>query len=281
MRIITAALLSLLAWQTHAYVGAVSSATAETGRASVEPTDSPFLNPASLPFMKGYFFTSGFSSTQNSDNARAQDFALSITDNMPETVVPTSVAFTQSKVDFASEEIVSRDFRLSFGNYIIPKWAMGFGLRYKDDQLPQERFTQGNMNLGLLYAPNADLGLAVVAENLIGSDTKIPADRRLSPTTALGATYIYRRFVRTRLDVISASNNSWDRPIVAAGLESYMNRWLILRLGFQRRNEEKANVYSGGMGFAGPRFGIHYAYLSSPDQESLSRHSVDLAIPIW
>lgn len=281
MKFLLMFLVPLMAVQVRAYVGAISTATAESGRASVEPTDSPFLNPASLPHLKGYFFTTGYSSAKSSSDTRGQDFAVTVTDNLPDTLVPTAFSFLQSKTDLASEEEVTRDLRLSFGNEITSNFAMGFSFRYKDDQLPEERFNQVNLNVGTLYAPNPDLGFALVLENVLGGRDEVPVESRLTPTTSLGASYIYRRFLRTRLDVISAGNNSFDRPILAVGLESYFNRWVIIRMGAQRRNEEDASAYSGGLGFAGPRFGIHYAYFTSPEKESLTRHSVDLAIPIW
>ena len=267
--------------QGQAYVGAVSTATAEAGRASVEPTDSPFLNPAGITFLKGYYFTTGYDTSETSTQTHGENFALTLTDNLPETVVPTSLAFAQTKADFSSEESVSRDFRLSFANFITPKFAFGVGLRYKDDQLPAERYNQGNASIGTLYAPNADLGFAAVFENLMGTNSSIPEELRLNPNMSLGVSYIYRRFMRTRFDVVSGANDSFARPILEAGLESYMNRWAVIRLGIQRRNEEKATAYSAGMGFSGPKFSIQYAYLTSPDQDALTRHSIDMAIPVW
>ncbi len=274
-------LAGMLSTSAHAYVGAVSSATAEAGRASVEATDAPFLNPASLPYLKGYIFSAGYATARDQTDSRGQDFAVAISDNMTETVVPTSLGFVQSKADFASEDQVVRDFRLNFGNFIRKGFALGIGVRYKDDQLPENRYNQLNSNVGALMSMNENVGFAAVFENILGAKADIPESARLRPSMAFGGTYIYRRFFRTRADVITASNNSFDRPILAAGIETYMNKWIILRFGAQRRNEEKANVYSTGIGFTGPRFGIHYAYLSSPDLESFTRHTVDLAVPIW
>lgn len=282
MRLVLAILAAVAGARAQAYVGAVSSATAETGRASVEATDSPFMNPAGLAFLKGYFFSSGISALNDADHDHGQSLALSITDNLPDTVVPTSVAYVQTKEDFSSVESASRDLRLNVGNNLSRHWALGLGFRYLENNLAEaEHFNQLNMNVGTLYSLNSNLGFAAVFENVLGSKSSVPEAYRLASTTGLGFSYIYRSFLRTRVDVVSASNNSWDRPILGMGLESYMNRWLIVRIGAQRRNEEEANAYSFGLGFVGPRFGVHYAYYVSPELESLTRHSVDLAIPIW
>lgn len=263
------------------YVGAVSSATAEAGRASIEATDSPFMNPASIAFLRGYFFTAGVANTGYENSARAESLALSITDNMPDTIIPTSVGYLQSKTDFASSEQAHRDFRLSFGNFYVPKLAMGLGLKYSDDQMAEKRDTQTNLDWGFLWGPNANLGIALVFENILGAARNIPQERRLEPQSSLGLSYIYKKFARFRLDALSASGNNWGKPTLAGGIESYMNQWFILRIGAQRRQKEAANAYSAGIGFAGPKLQVHYAYFVSPDLEDLTRHSVDLAIPIW
>lgn len=281
MRNIFLFLLLILSQSVFAYTGAVSSATGETGRASVDPTDSAYLNPASLAFMKGYFFTSGISSTNSANSNRGQNLTFALTDNLPDTVIPSSFAYTQTKNDFASNETNSRDFRLSFGNYISPKLALGLGVNYREDMLSEVRYKQLNMGMGVLFAPRVDLGFAIVAENLLAPNGSLPGPVQLEPTTGLGFTHIYRKFVRTRIDLLSETGNSWQRPTLSMGLESYMNRWTIIRIGAQRRNAQGVNAFSAGIGFSGPRFGVHYAYFTSPELESLSRHSVDLAIPIW
>lgn len=264
-----------------AYVGAVSSATAESGRASVESTDAPFLNPAALAHIKGYLFSAGFATSANKKQEIGQDFAVSITDNLSETVVPTSIAYVQSKIDPNSEEQVTRDFRLSLGNFMSKRLAGGLALRYRDDQLALNRYTQMNLNIGALYSFHDSLGVGLVLDNILGAKSDIPEDLRQRPQMSVGGSYIYKKFLRTRFDLISAENNSFDRPTIAAGLESYMNRWVIIRLGVQRQNEKNANIYSAGVGFAGPRFGVHYAYLTSQELDSFNRHSVDLSLPIW
>lgn len=280
MKFIVAALLAA-GCPALAHVGAISSSTAESGRASIEATDAPYLNPAALPFLKGYYFTTGYGAASNKPGSQAREFSLALIDNMPDTLVPTSIAFTQSKTDLTSQEAVTRDFRLGVGNYIGKSFSGGLGIRYRDDQLPQDRFTQTNLSLSTLYTYNQNWGFAAILDNVLGANGSVPQDVRLRPETSVGMNYIYKRIIRARLDAISASNNSFGNPTLAAGLEMFMNKWVILRMGAQRNQELAANAYAAGLGFLGPNFGVHYAYFMSPDEESLTRHTLDLAIPIW
>ena len=289
MRVFLFLLLGSLS--AHAYNGAISSATADAGRASVEASESPFLNPAGLPFLRGYYFTSSFATSPQGKTQTDQDVALSVTDNLPQTVVPTSFAYTQTHLSdlttsFPGAEIYNKDFRLSVGSFAFKHWTAGVGIHYDQTDLVRSnqqdiRYTQTNFQLATLWAPTLDLGFTLIEDNLLPRSSDVPDELRLKPTTAFGVNYNYRTFMRLKADIITASNNSLNKPVLAAGLESYANKWLVLRMGLQRNNEENANIYAVGVGFVGPKFGLHYAYQNSPDQDTLTRHSVDLALPLW
>jgi len=265
-----------------AYVGAVSAGTADAGTAAVEASEAPFRNPATIGYLTGYYFSAGFGAIHQTSGQSAQDLSVSLTDNMRETVVPTSFSYLQenTKPD-QGENTLHQQFKLSFGNMIREGVGFGFAVQHLADRISQQSYSQTNVQTGLLIAPTKDIGAAVLFDNLIPASSDVPDIYRTKQTMAIGGSYNYRRFVRVKADVISATNNSFDHPTLAAGMESYMNRWLILRWGVQRNNEKAADVYAGGLGFISPRFGLHYAYQNSPQDESLTRHSVDLAIPIW
>jgi hypothetical protein len=275
--------LIFLSFQTQAYVGSVSAATGESGRAAVEASESPFGNPAGLAFLSGYYFSAGFGASRQTAMGTAQDLAVSLTDNMKETVLPTSLSYVQRTTlpSGAAEEVFQRNFKLSFGNFLRDGLGFGLAVNHEDDRLPSEHFSQTNIQTGFLWAPNKNFGAALVFDNILPGSGGVPEAYRLKSTTAIGGSYNYKRFVRLKADLISDSGNSWSRPTLAAGMESYMNRWLVLRWGVGRNNETESNLYTAGLGFIGPKFGIHYAFQNSPQNESLTRHSVDLAVPIW
>ncbi len=268
---------------SHAYIGSVSAATGEAGRAAVEASESPYGNPATLAHMKGYYLTAGFGATKQSNAGTNQDLAVSVTDSMKETVVPTSFSYAQNttRPEGFTDDVLSRAFKLSFGNMMRKDFAFGLGINYQDDRTPQERYSQTNVQTGFLWTPNQNLGVAVTFDNMVPPQTSVPETHRLKQTISTGVSYNYQKIVRLKADIISAENNTANKPTLAAGMESYMNRWIILRWGLQRNNQLEANLYTAGLGFAGPKFGLHYAYQNSPQNESLTRHSVDLALPIW
>lgn len=273
----------LISTTSFAYVGAVSSATANTGVATVEASDAAFLNPASLGHMKGYYFYSGFGATKQNTTANNQDLAFSLTDAMPDTVVPTSLGYVQNTRQFNGEadNSVSREFRLAFGNIFRKNLAFGLAVDYGNDRFLNQSYQQTNLEAGFLWTPNANFGAGIQFKNLLKPDESIPEFVRFQQRTVAGISYNYRKFMRAKVDLSSTSNNSLKKPTLGVGLESYLNRWLVIRLGAGRDNEQAVDQYTGGLGFMGPKFALHYAYQSSPQNERLTRHSVDLAVPIW
>ncbi|PIS11863.1 MAG: hypothetical protein COT73_01695, partial [Bdellovibrio sp. CG10_big_fil_rev_8_21_14_0_10_47_8] len=211
-----------------------------------------------------------------------QDLAISLTDNMRETVVPTALSYVQNNSQLSQgQDDLRRQIKLSMGNFITEGVSFGLGVTHTDDRLPYDQYAQTNVQTGFLWSPNKDVGFAAVFDNMLKPNESLPKELQVDQTMGFGASYNYKKFVRFKTDLISNRNNKFDKPTLAAGMESYMNKWLILRWGVQRNYELESDLYSGGMGFIGPRFGLHYAYQTSPQDEHLARHSVDLAVPIW
>lgn len=276
-------LLAVLSFGTSAkaYVGSVSAATGDAGRAAIEASETPFMNPAAIAFLKGYYFTASYGAASQGETG-TQDLALSITENMKDTVVPTSLSYSQTHFDDGvGNKVNSRDFRLSLGNFIGKNTALGLGIRHKNDVLPDDRYAQTNVDLGGLWAPTSSFGVAAVFETLMPPQSNVPEAFRLNQTMAFAGTYNYKKFMRIKADIVSQTNNSFNKPTLGAGMESYLNKWMILRWGLAKNNELDANLYTAGLGWVLPRFGLHYAYQNSPQDETLTRHSVDLAIPVW
>jgi hypothetical protein len=272
-------LISLICLPGHgAYNGAISAATAGTGRAAGEVSDSPFLNPSTISFLRGYFFSSSYSTASEFYSG----YTISITDTLKETVIPTAAAYSQGTMKTKDGfKASSRDFRLAMAEKVGGRFALGLSGHYKNDRTDWDSFGQTNLTLGAVLAVTENLSAGLVFDDFLGPPATIPQEFRLKPTIGTGLSYNYKKVVRARLDVVSAENNTLTRPTYGAGVESFMNKWMILRLGVGHDTDKNSNIYSAGVGFRGPKFGLHYAYSSSTEDENPVRHSVDLAIPIW
>jgi hypothetical protein len=262
----------------YADFGAVTTGTAGSGRAAVEQTEAPSLNPANISFMHGYFFNSGYDAL-----AVGTAFSFSLTDNLPDTMIPSSIMYRQDNLKTDTRQDWTKQMiRWSVANFMTEDLSLGFAFNHRIDSLLNTKYTQTNMSVGTLATLTPQLSLAVIFDNIVDPQPGTPGDLRLKPGTSMGLSYNFRRFLRLRFDIETPpESNSFSQPSFSTGLETYFNHWIILRFGGRKDLASKLDHYGGGLSFIGPKFAIHYGYLSSPQDERETRHAVDLAIPVW
>lgn len=251
-------------------IGSVSAATGGTGRGTVEPVDGVLLNPASVAQIKSKFFSFNYSKDQ---------MAVTISDNGKEALFPAAIAFdTYEKDNFKTQDMAvvlaySARPNLSFGTTISLVEYVQSGL------VSEQKYRQTVGDLGVAYMINKDISVGAVAKKAFSSSSDVDPLLQKQKSIGLGGNYTYQNFVRFRFDVESAPDNKTDRLIYMAGIETFVNDWVVARFGYQNNNVEAKNFLTAGAGFSGPQFGIHYAYLTNVADRTEDRHSVDLGIP--
>ncbi len=255
------------------FQSATSLATGGTGRAAIEPIDVISLNPAGLPHLEGRHF---------SFSTRPQTIAVGLSDNTPESMLPGGIAYIQKKLSDVPE-VYSKDFRVSLGEFLRNQWSVGISAHYTDVKTEKKLYTQMNGDLGITYTANENLGLALVGSDLTPVSQDIPQEFRNEAKLAFGSYWIYKNFFRIRADVISNLAQKSDRLSYAAGAESYIETWMVMRAGLARDELMAESWGTLGIGFLGPRFYVNYAWektvASSEIVEDRNFHSIDLGIP--
>ena len=278
--------------QSHAHShgggGSISASTGGAGIATIEAGDSTILNPASVAHLRGYHFTSALDTWETS---RAEDRTLqmSFSDNGLDSMFPASFLYLQGMhqdhtINSLGEvvkgpEILTKTFQLSLANIVYHQVSVGLSVVHNLIQYPDKVYVYNDANIGFLYNPTSNMGIGLVAYNLLGSPGSWPTDWAKKRYLSLGMNYIYEQFMRVRFDVQTEEAFKTQNLTYMGGLESYISSWFILRFGSQRNDSLKRNLISGGAGFNGPRFQINYAYQMSPQDDSLGRHTVDMIIP--
>ncbi len=263
--------------QAQVYNSSVASATGGTGRAAVEAGDSIYLNPATLPHFRGRHLLSSFTKDQ---------LAISFSDNTEESVMPGALAFLQTRQDgyLGSQqyEIRTQNIGVALASFVkggLTVGLLGHFSESKYNDLKQSSYRQSNVDLGLAYVLNQNFGAGATFYNLGGVRENIPADIQEQMTAGFGINYIYRSFVRYRLDVVSAPKMSFSKPTYMAGIESFITGYLVWRLGYQDNTLISRQLLTAGAGLNGPKFALNYAYQGNTKESSDYRHSVDLQIP--
>jgi hypothetical protein len=248
--------------QTSSNTSAIASALGGAGRAAVGAGDISSLNPASLVYLYGYNFYTRYQPGES---------AIGISDNTRETVVPAALYVYQNK-DL-------KNFKLSFAEPFARRAALGVSLGYYQAKVGSQNINLANIDIGATYLIKANMALGVVLYDLNKTPENWPSEQRIDPKFGVGYHYAYKGFLRTRVDYLSAKNFQLTEGSWMFGLEDYMNRWTIVRLGYQENPSDISDLMTIGMGFDLPKFKINYAYLTETKDNSQVRHSVDFTVP--
>ncbi|MFZ3231819.1 MAG: hypothetical protein WA160_16555 [Pseudobdellovibrio sp.] len=250
--------------------GSVSMATGGAGRGTVETSDGVILNPAIVAQLPTKYISFNYSQEQTE---------LSISDNGREALFPAALAFIRKEKD----NLQTQDMALAVA--YSPSKKLSFGLsaamvEYNLETAGAEvKYRQTVADLGMTYSFAKNFAFGIVSYKLASSKTDLSTVLQKQKTVGFGMNYTYQNFVRFRFDTESAPDNRTERLVYMGGIETFMNDWVVIRFGYQNNNVLSKNFTTAGLGFSGPQFGIHYAYLSNPADHDDDRHSVDLGIP--
>lgn len=266
-------LLSLYFISSLAHAQSFSSAATDgvagASRAAVEAGDVNYLNPAGLVHLKGRFIYSTFSK---------DDLSLSLTESTREVVVPASLSYLQRKtLDSTAREVKWKDTRLSLADFVTEKISVGVTGSMNTVEYKDQSYNQTNGSLGLFYTPTDRFGLAYVFYNVFGGKDNVPEEVRQMSQMAVGLNYIFKGFLRYRFDVLSAGNNNFGKPAYMTGVESLLNEWISVRLGYKNDILASQELFTQGIGFNGPMFSLNYAHQGSIKGANFDRHSIDLS----
>lgn len=264
------------------FTGPVASGVGGAGVASVEVAESTFLNPATLAhaptFVGGLFYQDGWSEGINHQT----QLAVNLIDNSEGVIVPGSFAFVQERKNYPGlESVNAKKWNVSFGNFIVPQLAMGFSIHYLEMETPTKKFDQLNMTSGILWNPHPDWGFGIVYYNLFTPSEKTPLYFRDLKKITLGATFIASEFLHFRLDFSQLLQENLDKKLqIKGGMESFLSRYIVLRLGWRTDQLLERDSLTAGLSFIGPRFTLDYGYQKSQNaDERGALHSVDMTLP--
>ena len=265
------AAIQFFSCNSFAAVGAVTTATGGSGRGAIEPVDGVLLNPAVISDLPNKNFSVNYSLDQ---------WALTISDNGKEAYFPAALVFENSKTD----TIDTKQLGVSVASYRWKKFVIGANfsvIDYLDHTVAgfEQVYHQPAADLGGTLAISNDFGIGLVFNKVASNKVDLAENLQTQKTSAIGLSYIYQNFVRFRFDVESAPDYKTDRLVYMAGMENFINDWVVVRMGYQNNNVLNKNYISAGVGFTGPQFGLHYAYISNAADKTEDKHLFDLGIP--
>ncbi len=274
--------LSLLHFRAEAqfYTGGIANAMGGAGRAGNVPSESAFLNPASLAELRNYY---GSVSTDWGDHpidGSITEFSALLADGTPDKSFPGQFSYVQKRVsDTNGFSANLQDFQL--GIAFAPSDSFGVGVSIHRNLFLDNNsraYAQNNATIGTIFAPSRQFSFAFVAYDIMGGDDSVPQAFQTIPTLALGTSFKYESSFVFCFDIVRPDKfNEGHRLNTQLGLETNFRHDFVVRTGWQWREvgtEEK--LFSFGIGYKGPRLSIDYTYQKDVQVGSGFRQFVDL-----
>lgn len=265
------------------FTGPIASALGGAGRAAVDPSESSFLNPASLVHLGRYFGSVNYFRGDDPRDGSAEQFGVILADGGPDKIAPGALSYLRRNLrSTVGEKVLEEDIRLSLGGFIVESLSFGVAGRYLiHNRVGGPDYYQTNGDVGLLYVPIPNLGFGLVAYDILfPSQEKVPTDVRLAPSVAFGVHYLFDDFFRVRLDIARPEKlNSQHRNNVMTGIETFFSERWAYRLGAHWQETEDKTFLTTGFGFKGPRLSFDYAFAVDTRVAHATRHMFDLWMP--
>lgn len=204
---------------------------------------------------------------------------VTISDNGKEALFPAAIAY----VSYEKDNLKTQDVAVVLAYSALPRLSFGTTIAMveyvQSGLVSEQKYRQTVGDLGVAFMVNKEISIGAVAKKAFSSSSDLDPVLQKQKSIGFGGNYTYQNFVRFRFDLESAPENKTDRIIYMAGIETFINDWVVARVGYQNNNVVEKNFMTAGAGFSGPQFGIHYAYLTNVADRNEDRHSVDLGIP--
>ena len=262
------------------YTGPISSAMGGAGRAGNHPSESAFLNPATLYQLKNYYGGVALDWGDHPLEGATNEFAALLADGTPDKVFPGQFSYVQKRVTGTNGFSTNlQDFQLGIAE--APNEYLSFGISvhretYQDNT--SHAYAQNNVNFGMLVNPIQQLTFAFVAYDMLGGDDAVPQSYQTISTLALGSTYAVGDFFNFNVDLVRPDKfNDGHRLNTQVGVESIVKQYFAFRTGWQWREvgfEEK--LFSFGLGYHGPRLSLDYTFQKDTLVGAGIRQYVDL-----
>lgn len=273
-------------------LGAISGGLGGTGLSSIDVGESYVLNPGTVAHLRDAVASFGTSSYKTSNkslsDASTSGWHLSLNENGPESAIATSIFISKTRNTQKRPLIFttsSNDAWLTLGNFVMPQMSAGINYHFHDTQTPLKTYQEHNFGIGFLWTPMDHMGVGMSFQNINNPPKDVPDIYTLGTTYGLGLLYIHKSFIRMRLDFTKKDHalSAYSYNETALGLETALSEWLYSRIGAARQVNELDEItqkYSFGLGFAGPRFGIHYSFQQYQLSQLGQEHNLDLVIPL-
>jgi hypothetical protein len=265
------------------FTGAVASGMGGATLGGVEVPESHLLNPAALVHGSAVDIGLFWANQEANPDVHDKVYGLTLASNDSHNYFPGAITYLDDTKWVTGLGTVHDQFlQLSVAHFVIQHVSLGMSVIRLVDQVDALGMTvhQWNGVVGALYNPLENLGVGATFAYFAHPSSTVPDAVRLRPTAGLGVNYIAEDFVTFRFDVLQEEEqNPHHKFIGRAGLESKLDEYFVIRLGYRRDENRSESVFTAGLSFEGPKLKVDYAYEKNLVSPQGGSHNVDLRIP--
>lgn len=263
--------------------GVISRAAGGAGRAAVDPAESAFLNPASLPHFQRYYMYGEYGWASHPKNGDSSQFAAGLSDASQNVVLPGALTYVRKKTEYVGGGMATdQDIQISLAEFVAPGFSVGLAghrLMHQESSGAGD-VIQDNAHLGFLYTPFRFIGIALVQYDFLSARDDVVSTARLVPKIAAGVNLLLGDTFRLRVDAVRPQKfNDAGRTDLMAGLESFFRKEFIFRFGGNWKETADETYLTAGVGFRGPRMSVDYSYQKDQRNSASFAHMFDLWLP--
>jgi hypothetical protein len=264
------------------YNGPISAAMGGTGRAGIGSSEGAFVNPATIPLIKGYEFVGSYRDGYARDGQQRNGWMIGVVDNHEDVMFPGTIHYGRTSDTGRGPGRVRGELVHAAGAYLINNyWSVGasvYRLSSKIDLYPG--YTQWNGSIGTVYLLNENISLAYVLDNLAKPGSDVPKPLREDMRQSVGFFGRVADVAVLRVDVARSEKLNPDKRLVyMLGFESATSEFMVFRAGYRLDDQHNQRFWTAGLGFNGPRLRIDYSFEKGFEESSGALHSVDMRLP--
>jgi hypothetical protein len=268
--------------QAESPEGPVAGAVGGAGVAANDQGEQILMNPAALSHSAGmvtsYFYRDGYVAPSERDHWAG----FTLVDNGDDVYFAGGFLYTKSARSFLSlADYKEERLQISFSHFIYRQVSLGGSIYRLDRQVEGDRdYVFWDGEVGLLWNPLPNFAMGAVMRNVGRHGEKAPAHVIPYGRAILGLNYLFMPQFRLRADIErQTEENPEGKNIYRMGLESFVDAYLVIRLGTEVDEPADRDYFTAGFGFTGPRLRIDYAYKKNTDFSGGALHSVDFRLP--
>jgi hypothetical protein len=270
--------------KSQVFTPTIAGAMGGAGRAAVDGGESSFLNPASTAHLSEYFFGAHYQRGEHPFEGDYSRWALQLADGTSGNLIRGAASIYRQSIDLPNGlgSRSDQDIQVGIAGMTFPHVALGLSGHYLTQSGQGRDSTQMNGTVGMIFSPSDDMGIGVVAYDIVPSSDATLLDRKLNPTYGAGLQYVFSDLLRLRFDLVRPDMQIYSdrRTNLMAGLESFFANTFVFRLGGQALEASNETNLTAGFGYHGPRLSIDYSFQKDIRSAGGARHLIDLWLPL-